>query len=71
MYGLQEMAATRVNFAVIPYQIEREAANPCAWYGTAPFCAGSCPAGTHETARDECGDGQCCVTGYKVLCCVD
>ncbi|PPQ97769.1 hypothetical protein CVT26_012799 [Gymnopilus dilepis] len=41
----------------------------CYWDGTAPFCAGSCPAGYTEEDRGSCGDGACCWTGYKVLCC--
>ena len=41
----------------------------CYWDGTAPFCAGSCPTGYTEKERGSCGDGACCWTGYKVLCC--
>ncbi|KAI3322303.1 hypothetical protein HD806DRAFT_536768 [Xylariaceae sp. AK1471] len=41
----------------------------CYWDGTAPFCAGSCPPGYTEENRGSCGDGACCWTGYKVLCC--
>jgi hypothetical protein len=45
------------------------------WYGTAPFCAGSCPSGWQELQRLSCcgsnsapGCGACCWTGNKVLC---
>ena len=41
----------------------------CYWDGTAPFCAGSCPPGYEERTRGGCGDGACCITGYKFLCC--
>jgi hypothetical protein len=41
----------------------------CYWDGTAPFCAGFCPRGYEEENRGSCGDGACCITGYKVLCC--
>ncbi|KAF8914378.1 hypothetical protein CPB84DRAFT_1759111 [Gymnopilus junonius] len=41
----------------------------CYWDGTAPFCAGSCPTGYTEEGRGSCGDGACCWTGYKFLCC--
>ncbi|KAI0327666.1 hypothetical protein GY45DRAFT_1327313 [Cubamyces sp. BRFM 1775] len=43
--------------------------SPCFWSGTAPFCAGSCPAGYVDCGRDGCGDGACCWTGIKVYCC--
>ena len=36
----------------------------CAWYGTAPFCDGECPAGTVYT-----GQRSACVTGSKLYCC--
>jgi hypothetical protein len=41
----------------------------CYWSGTAPFCAGGCYPGWSEAKRDNCGDGECCLTGTKVLCC--
>jgi len=41
----------------------------CYWDGTAPFCAGSCPNGYTESNKGSCGDGACCWTGYKSLCC--
>ncbi|KAI0327668.1 hypothetical protein GY45DRAFT_1436761 [Cubamyces sp. BRFM 1775] len=48
-----------------------DAVNPCFWSGTAPFCAGSCPVGYVDCARDSCGDGACCITGIKVYCCTE
>jgi hypothetical protein len=68
MNGLQEMAATRTAFTVTPYRNARETVM-CYWDGTAPFCAGACPAGYTAQRRDSCGDGACCITGYKVYCC--
>jgi hypothetical protein len=46
-------------------------ANPeqCFWAGTAPFCDGQCPVGFAALAMDKCGDGDCCLTGWKVFCC--
>ena len=44
-------------------------AKDCAWYGAAPICNAKCPAGTNESRRDSYGDGKCCRTGSKVLCC--
>ncbi|PPQ78991.1 hypothetical protein CVT25_002275 [Psilocybe cyanescens] len=41
----------------------------CHWEGTAPFCAGSCAQGYTEIDRGACGDGACCATGIKTLCC--
>ncbi len=69
MRGLQDMADTRTTYTVTPYRNEREALS-CYWDGTSPFCAGSCPAGYTERGRSACGDGACCVTGYKVYCCI-
>ncbi|KAF4623302.1 hypothetical protein D9613_002397 [Agrocybe pediades] len=43
----------------------------CYWDGTAPFCAGACPNGYTEEIRDPYGNGACCWTGLKVLCCRD
>ncbi|XP_066287520.1 uncharacterized protein [Branchiostoma lanceolatum] len=42
----------------------------CRWYGTSPFCDGSCPNVKTAVERDECGDGACCWTGQKVKCCI-
>ncbi|KDR84156.1 hypothetical protein GALMADRAFT_133512 [Galerina marginata CBS 339.88] len=41
----------------------------CYWDGTAPFCVGFCPTGYYEENRGYCGDGACCWTGIKSLCC--
>lgn len=41
----------------------------CYWDGTSPFCAGGCPSGYSDCATNGCGDGACCVTGYKKYCC--
>lgn len=45
------------------------------WFGTAPFCSGSCPAGWTQVASTSCcgnskpaGCGNCCWTGRKVKC---
>lgn len=43
----------------------------CYWEGTAPFCNGSCKPGWTTTKHDRCGDGKCCSTGKKALCCRD
>ncbi|KAF9449655.1 hypothetical protein P691DRAFT_667021 [Macrolepiota fuliginosa MF-IS2] len=50
-------------------QSEVSAPPGCYYDGTAPFCAGSCPDNYRETDKDNCGDGACCWTGYKALCC--
>ncbi|KAI0389673.1 hypothetical protein F5Y17DRAFT_462522 [Xylariaceae sp. FL0594] len=65
--GLNKMEPSEIlkaNFAM-----DGPAPNGCFWDGTAPFCAGSCPTGYTEENRGSCGDGACCWTGYKVLCC--
>ena len=59
--------AGAANAATVPP--EGLAAGACYWDGTAPFCAGGCPQGYTEKKRNSCGDGACCVTGYKVYCC--
>ena len=41
----------------------------CYWNGTPNFCLPSCDAPYFESRQDACGDGECCMTGYKVLCC--
>ncbi len=38
------------------------------WFGTAPFCRGSCPSGWSPMRRDKSGDGKRCVSGWKVYC---
>ncbi|KAG6039848.1 hypothetical protein E4U41_002026 [Claviceps citrina] len=42
----------------------------CFWSGTAPFCAGGCETGYKDSGTSSCGDGACCVTGYKKYCCL-
>eukprot|EP01084_Bolivina_argentea_P058493 106817_1 len=48
------------------------APNPWAstkWIGTAPFCNAHCSdCGGYCIASDVCGDGECCISGNKVLC---
>uniref|UniRef100_A0A8H7Y0L7 Uncharacterized protein n=1 Tax=Psilocybe cubensis TaxID=181762 RepID=A0A8H7Y0L7_PSICU len=53
------------------HQAEEDGPAPpgCYWDGTAPFCAGFCPTGYSQQGRGSCGDGACCWTGYKYLCC--
>ena len=43
----------------------------CYWKGTSPICSTSneCPTGFSLVCKDGCGDGKCCVTGVKALCC--
>lgn len=41
----------------------------CQWEGTAPFCNGQCSEGWRLQAWNNCGNGACCLTGNKVLCC--
>ena len=41
----------------------------CYWSGTAHYCTPSCDAPYFESKEDPCGDGECCLTGNKVLCC--
>ncbi|KAF4957177.1 hypothetical protein FGADI_3242 [Fusarium gaditjirri] len=43
----------------------------CRWEGTAPYCEGECKPGWSERERSLCGDGRCCWTGLKALCCED
>ncbi|KAH7255357.1 uncharacterized protein BKA55DRAFT_736733 [Fusarium redolens] len=43
----------------------------CYWSGTAPYCSGECEPGWTERGRSQCGDGSCCWTGSKALCCED
>jgi len=53
------------------HQVNEDGPPPpgCYWDGTAPFCAGSCPPDYTQRDLGQCGDGVCCWTGYKVLCC--
>lgn len=41
----------------------------CYWSGTAPTCEGECNIGETYCGRSGCGDGKCCASGWKVLCC--
>jgi hypothetical protein len=43
----------------------------CFWHHTAPICSNSeCPSGSVRTGEpSDCGDGKCCATGKKILCC--
>ena len=36
--------------------------------GTAPFCNGKCQSGDLWLTESDCGDGDECLTGKKVLC---
>ncbi|KAJ1189887.1 hypothetical protein NDU88_006629 [Pleurodeles waltl] len=38
------------------------------WAGTTPICLGQCRGLDRELRRDRCGDGSCCLFGYKVFC---
>lgn len=49
--------------------IKIQAPSGCYWSGTAPFCSPSCDDGYTMTNEDSCGDGHCCLTGHKNLCC--
>lgn len=44
------------------------AATEYRWYGTAPFCSGSCPSGWTYVSRSKSGDGARCWTGWKHYC---
>jgi hypothetical protein len=44
-------------------------AQDCRWFGTAPFCNGSCPVGYHQKITSNRGDGKKCRRGSKVYCC--
>nr|CAH0107235.1 unnamed protein product [Daphnia galeata] len=43
----------------------------CYWKGTSPICESgdACPYGFSLICKDSCGDGKCCWTGNKSLCC--
>ncbi|KAF9562442.1 hypothetical protein CPC08DRAFT_796744 [Agrocybe pediades] len=41
----------------------------CYWDGTAPYCDGHCSPGYKSHGHDRCGDGFCCWSGIKMLCC--
>ena len=41
----------------------------CYWNGVPDFCIPFCDAPYFEVKEDACGDGECCLIGFKVLCC--
>jgi len=47
-----------------PAEAKRVTPAVCDWFGTAPLCAGECPAGWTQTKRS----GNDCVTGSKARC---
>ncbi|KAF2146168.1 uncharacterized protein K452DRAFT_294769 [Aplosporella prunicola CBS 121167] len=49
--------------------VSEHATGHCYWAGTAPFCDGKCPHGYNECRTHGCGDGSCCVYGWKKYCC--
>ena len=57
------------NSAANSYGQGGPAPSGCYWNGTPGFCVPSCDEPYYETKQDACGDGTCCTTGYKVLCC--
>ncbi len=71
MRSLEDVATAHDSISMVSYTpVQEQPAPPgCYWAGTAPFCAGSCDDGYVERDWDNCGDGSCCWTGYKVLCC--
>ena len=68
-----ESAATKylLTHSPVGHKVAEDGPAPdgCYWDGTAPFCAGSCPSAYVERTRGGCGDGACCWTGEKTLCC--
>ncbi|KAI0596732.1 hypothetical protein F4775DRAFT_594040 [Biscogniauxia sp. FL1348] len=46
------------------------ATDSCYWGGTAPFCDGFCESPYEECGTGSCGDGACCWSGSKKLCCI-
>jgi len=80
-YAEQEIDVSTMKSQILSYLLEVQAkeqalaseeimAFGCHWEGTAPFCAANaCPRGYREGGRHRCGDGACCITGTKVLCC--
>ena len=58
--------------SVLNHGENRPAPPGCYWDGTAPFCVSeSCRDGYTEAGYSDCGDGGCCWTGHKTLCCKD
>lgn len=50
-----------------PYDIN----DVCKWDGEAPFCDGNCSSlkgNWKKVKKSNCGDGDCCWSGYKVKC---
>ncbi|KAL2217372.1 hypothetical protein M432DRAFT_617677 [Thermoascus aurantiacus ATCC 26904] len=41
----------------------------CYWAGKAPMCQEPCPQPLYWCSVDRCGDGKCCTSGMKILCC--
>lgn len=52
-----------------PPQAAATDASDCRWFGTAPFCNGSCPVGYDHKLTSAKGDGKRCSSGSKVYCC--
>jgi hypothetical protein len=61
--------ATVIDLQVFMDDLAVDSAPNCYWSGTSPFCAGACDSGYTDCATDGCGNGACCVTGYKKYCC--
>ena len=66
------MKASKISLLILS-AVACASALSCQWKGTAPFCDVSprdC-VGTynHYWTWGKCGDGEMCVTGYKVYCC--
>lgn len=63
----------QVTLATVTSTATLSAASPspsnCVWEGTAPFCDGKCHTGFTQINEDNCGNGDCCATGFKVYCC--
>ena len=57
------------NTAANTYGQGGAAPSGCYWSGIAHYCTPSCDAPYFESKEDACGDGECCTSGFKVLCC--
>ena len=68
---LATQVATSVEAQQIPPGNQPSPPAHCFWRGAAPFCNGQCKSGERPIERSDCGDGACCVTGTKRMCCVD
>ena len=63
-------ADTNQQVQIWPTNVRTFPADRYAWYGTAPFCAGSCPDGTTQAAIGNYGDSKHeCFSGHKFFCC--